>query len=283
MYKVKKLKSINVDKAWERLHQRLADEQLLNQTAKVVAMPVITKIKWVAAAVVLCVLGGTIAWYLNDEKLSHPLMSIHNSDRTNTLVKTLDDGSIVFLTSGATLTCPEQFADNKRQVSLHGEALFDIHSSKNRPFLIETEAVTVEVLGTIFNITTSGKESFELSVQHGTVKVTVKTSGQQTLVATGETVRLKDHQQLLKEPSAGQQQLAQYTEKMHFKDERLGNIIHVINKISDKPIRIAGYDLNNREITISFSNNTVEEMIELLCEVLELIYSYDGKEIIIGW
>ena len=274
---------LDIDRAWDRLHTRLIDEQLLNPNAKMVVIPFITKMKWAAAVVVLCVLSGTIGLYLSSEKESRPLISIHNSDKINTLVKTLDDGSVVYLTSGATLSCPEQFAADKRQVSVQGNALFDVHSNRDCPFLIETEAAVVEVLGTTFDIKTAGRESFELSVQHGVVKVTLKTTGAQTIVETGETVRLENHHQLLKEQSTDRKLFAQYAEKICFKDESLENIVNVINKMSDKTIRITDDSLKNREITIPFSNNTVEEMVGLLCEVLDLKYTDDGKEIVIGW
>jgi ferric-dicitrate binding protein FerR (iron transport regulator) len=274
---------IDIDRAWDRLHTRLVDEKLLSQGAKVVGMPFITKIKWAAAVVALCVLSGAIGLYLSLEKENSPLISIHNGDRINTLVKTLDDGSVVYLTSGATITCPEQFATDKRQLSVQGDVLFDIKSNKDCPFLIETEAVLVEVLGTTFNIKTEGKESFELSVQHGVVKVTLKSTGAHSLVETGETIRLEDRQQLLKEQLTDRQQFDQYAEKICFKDEQLENIVHIINKKSDKPIIISDETLKSSEITISFDNNTVEEMIELLCMVLNLKYTEDGKEIVIGW
>jgi len=269
---------VDVNRAWDKLHTRLVDEQLIGQNAKTVVMPFITKIRCVAAIVVLCDFSGIIGLYLNVKNESKSLVSIHNGDIFNTLVKTLEDGSVVYLAGGATLTCPERFTGNKRQVSLQGDALFDIHNDKDCPFLVETEPVVVEVLGTKFNIRTTDKNSFELSVQHGLVKVTMKTTGVHTFVKTGETVRLNDHLQLLKES----QQFARYTEKMQFKDERLENIVHVINKMSEKPISINDNTLKNREITISFSNNTVEEMIGLLCTVLDLNYTDERDEIVIG-
>jgi len=272
---------LDIDRAWDRLHTRLVDEKLLNQNAKVAVMPFVTKMKWAAAIAVLCVLSGAIGLYLNWENESSPLISIYNGDKTNILVKTLDDGSVVYLTSGATLIYPEQFATNKRQVSIQGDAMFDVHSNRDCPFLIETEAVLAEVLGTTFNVKTVDKKSFELSVQHGVVKVTLKTTGAQTTVETGETVRLEDQKQLLKEQLDSKQQFANYSEKICFKDERLENIVNVINKMSDKFIKIADDNLKNREITIPFNNNTVEEMVGLLCEVLDLKYTDDGKEIVL--
>jgi len=275
---------IDVDRAWDRLHTRLVDERLIDRTAKRVVMPFIAKIKLVAAIVALCVVGGAIGLYLNakNEKIAHPYLSIHNGDIFNTLVTMLDDGSIVYLAGGATLTCPERFVDNKRRVTLHGDALFDVYSDAGSPFVIETEPVVVEVLGTTFNIKAADNHLFELSVHHGLVKVIAKATGAHLFVEAGETVRLIDRQQLLKEPSHSPQQITHFAENMRFKDERLENIVHVINRMSHKPICISDNELKDSEITIAFDNNTVEEMIALLCVILDLKYSDDGKEIVIG-
>ena len=273
---------LNTDKAWNRLYARLADEQLLvPDDAKTVTVPFITKMKWAAAIIILCICGGAAYLYLFPAKETGQIFTLHNNEASITLVSALDDGSIVYLTNGATLACPEHFAADKRQVTLQGEALFDIRSDKNCPFLIETEPVLVEVLGTTFNIKSDGCGSCELSVQHGLVEVTVKATGAQTLVEAGETALLDANRQLLKEQTHGWQQLNKYTQKMRFKDEQLGNIVHVINKISEKPIVFSDSALKSRELTITFDNNTVREMVELLCIGLDLTCADDGNVIVI--
>jgi ferric-dicitrate binding protein FerR (iron transport regulator) len=275
--------SIDVNIAWDKLHTRLADDQLLDPGAKTVAMPFITKMKWAAAIVVLCICGGAAGLFLFPTKDAAQLFTLHNNEAANTLVSTLRDGSIVYLTDGATLTCPEHFATNKRQVALQGEALFDVHSDRDCPFLIETESAVVEVLGTAFNIKSGGSKLFELSVQRGLVRITLKATGVQTLVEAGETVRLEANHQLQKEQSTGQQQFIQYTEKMRFKDEPLDNIVNVINRISGKPIVFADNLLAGQEkMTITFDNNTPSDMVELLCVAMNLTHTDNGDSIVIA-
>ena len=272
---------MNVDKAWDELHSRLKDEGLLvaeNGKAKIV--PLTVRIRRVAAVVALCICGGAVALYLNPKKESGTFVSIYNKDVSNTLVSTLDDGSIVYLLGGAVLTFPEQFAGDKRQVTLKGEALFDVYGNKDCPFLIETEPALVEVTGTEFNVKSSGKGSFELSVQHGSVMVMLKSTGIPVRVESGEMVRLQAGQ--LQKGLADQYQFTRYIEKMQFKDDRLDNIVRVINKISDKPVVFADDSLKSREITIAFDNNTVTEMVEYLCATSGLTYTDDGKELIIS-
>ncbi|GAA4888652.1 hypothetical protein GCM10023311_10750 [Flaviramulus aquimarinus] len=66
---------------------------------------------------------------------------------------TLSDGSIVHLNSGTIFKYPNQFAnDSNREVYLTGEAFFEVAKDKTRPFLVYSNQVAVEVLGTKFNI-----------------------------------------------------------------------------------------------------------------------------------
>ena len=274
--------SIDVNKAWDKLHARLADEQLLGRDGvKTSAMPFISKMRRAAAIVVLCICCGAVVLLLFPDKKTEPLFALYNHETSNTLVSTLDDGSIVYLTPGAALSYPKRFDSDKRQVTLQGEALFDIRGDKGRPFLIETESTVVEVLGTAFSIKSEGRESFELSVQHGLVKTTLKATNAHALVEAGETVRLKANHQLQKELSADRQ-FTQYTEKMRFKDERLEDIIHVINKISDKPIVFADSLSAGMKINITFDNNTPTDMIELICQGFHLMHAVDGNNIVIA-
>ena len=133
----------------------------------------------------------------------------------------------------------------KREVSLLGNALFDVSGNKERPFLIETEQARIEVLGTSFNIKSSDKSAFELAVRRGLVKVTLKKNGEQTLVKAGQTVSLFSNR-LQVVPTQDNEQFSDYTRRIQFKDERLGDILHVINLEYPKMPLKATADLENR-------------------------------------
>lgn len=65
---------------------------------------------------------------------------------------TLQDGTTVCLNAGARLEYPMRFGKTRR-VKLSGEAMFDVDHDAARPFVVETFACDVEVLGTKFNVT----------------------------------------------------------------------------------------------------------------------------------
>lgn len=65
---------------------------------------------------------------------------------------TLPDGSIVQLNSGTKIEYPSVFKKNLRKVKLSGEAMLEVMHEKNRPFIVETFASDIQVLGTKFNV-----------------------------------------------------------------------------------------------------------------------------------
>ena len=72
----------------------------------------------------------------------------------------LSDGTKVHLNAGTSLKYPVKFVDGKtRQVFLEGEAFFDVTSDKKHPFIVNAEALNVEVFGTEFNVSSYPEDS----------------------------------------------------------------------------------------------------------------------------
>ncbi|MFT3749880.1 MAG: FecR family protein [Agriterribacter sp.] len=84
----------------------------------------------------------------------------------------LPDGTKVWLNGGSTLDYPKQFSGRLREVTLEGEAFFDVAENKQQPFLVHTKAFTVKVLGTAFNIRAyNDEDSASASLIRGSVEV----------------------------------------------------------------------------------------------------------------
>lgn len=65
---------------------------------------------------------------------------------------TLEDGTTVWLNAQSTLTYPAHFSDKKREVTLTGEAFFDVAKDPKKPFFVSAQQVEMKVLGTQFNV-----------------------------------------------------------------------------------------------------------------------------------
>ena len=260
--------TVHTDQAWNELYSRLEQDNLIPARGqKRLMRPVFAGMA--AAIAVLCLCGTLGIWLLNDWGTDERLLSLKNGPEDNTLVTTLEDGSIIYLAQDATLSYPEHFEDDKRLVKLDGNALFDVSGNKQRPFLIETKYTTIEVVGTAFNVKNNGKNDFELSVQRGLVKVTRLDNGESSFVKAGETVILNKNL-FLKSPTSDMDQFARYTERIQFKDETLANIVRVINRMSSQPVQLSSSELENRRLTVSFYDNSPAAMTELICLALGL-------------
>ncbi|MGS2741079.1 FecR family protein [Sinomicrobium sp. M5D2P17] len=74
----------------------------------------------------------------------------------------LSDGTSIHLNSGTRIKYPVKFINSrKREVYIDGEAYLKVAKDKKHPFLVHADAVTVEVLGTEFNIS-SYREDTEI-------------------------------------------------------------------------------------------------------------------------
>lgn len=65
---------------------------------------------------------------------------------------TLPDGTEVTLNSMSSIVYPEIFCGKKREVLLIGEAFFDVVKNKEMPFIVKTDKMDVEALGTSFEV-----------------------------------------------------------------------------------------------------------------------------------
>lgn len=87
----------------------------------------------------------------------------------------LPDGTLVWLNADSRLTYKIDDQSPTREVTLVGEAYFDVAKDKNRPFILHTTTIDIRVLGTMFNVQCYGNEkNTETSLFQGSVEVTVK-------------------------------------------------------------------------------------------------------------
>ena len=268
--KVKEKDSKKTDQAWKNVYARLENEGLLtDRVSRPPVRSIVRKWSLAAAAVVLLCLVSSVAYLFNrNEQTERLLLTQQNKEAATSLVTTLEDGSVVYLSGNTSLRYPEHFSPDKREVSLQGNALFDVAGNRVRPFLIETEDVRIEVIGTAFNVKSNDRSPFELSVQRGEVKVTLKRNGKDMHVKAGETVTLHSRQLHLSQ-TPDPEQFTRYTQRIRFKDEKLGNILRVINQ-QTSGIRLETVpSLENRTLTVTFSENTPETMAELICLALK--------------
>ena len=87
----------------------------------------------------------------------------------------LPDGTIVRLNTDSRLTYDNFTAGKNREVTLIGEAYFDVAHDSSRPFIIHTGKINIKVLGTSFNVRNYPQDKeLETSLINGKIEVSLK-------------------------------------------------------------------------------------------------------------
>jgi len=92
-----------------------------------------------------------------------------NGSKSNIL---LPDGSSVWLNAGSRLTYDSLYGTALREVTLSGEAYFDVVKNPKKPFIIHTGKINIRVLGTVFNVKSYPEDrTIETSLIKGSIEV----------------------------------------------------------------------------------------------------------------
>jgi ferric-dicitrate binding protein FerR (iron transport regulator) len=191
----------------------------------------------------------------------------------------LPDGSTVVLHAGSTLDYPAAFPDSSREVSLKGEAYFDVRHDNKKPFIIHTGTVRTIVLGTAFNISSDSN------------RITVSVTGGKVRVENGRKVlaELTPNQQIVYDvPQDATQQKTVNAEQlvtnwtkqdMIFDGDTFGGIAGVISQRYGVTVRFRDPALAKCRIVASFSGTeTLENVLETLCTIQNASYTRNQED-----
>jgi ferric-dicitrate binding protein FerR (iron transport regulator) len=104
---------------------------------------------------------------------------------------TLSDSSQVLLNAGTVLIYPSSFGAPARTVYLNGEACFTVTRDENKPFIVKTTDMDIEVLGTVFNVSSyADSEHASATLKSGRVNVHLKNEASTAVI-------LEPHEQIL--------------------------------------------------------------------------------------
>lgn len=130
------------------------------------------------AAVFICLMTGLSAYlYIDRGEMQKTLDSEYlvQVGKGEKAMVTLPDGTKVYLNAQSALSYPASFGQQERKVQFSGEAYFDVARDEKKPFIVDNPAISVKVLGTVFNFyATTHDDWFETTLVEGKVEVTLK-------------------------------------------------------------------------------------------------------------
>jgi transmembrane sensor len=253
---------------WQRLKnhiERQADASVVKER------PILSSLYFKIAASITLVAIASFAIYLSMQSSS---ITISGRSGAHTSVM-LPDGSQVILNGTSELTYDKNnFNASERAIRFEGEAFFDIARNPEKPFRIDTRDVTVEVLGTSFNVRAIEQEiNSTVYVVAGKVKVSNSEFRQEVSLLPGETGTFNQQTATLVKLGAEAENtnaLSWRDKRLVFKGTPLHQVVESMEHYFDIRIGIEGDKLRDCRFTSNFDNPTLEEVVEALTVSLDL-------------
>lgn len=204
--KARQADDYDADKAW--LNFKFKIKKSTARTIQPLSVIFIRRIQQIAAAIIMMVfLGSLVFFFLKNQNNTVKDIAISEyiipyGSRSQAV---LPDGSKVWLNAGSKLKYNSQFGHDNRNISLEGEAYFDVTKDNNLPFIVNTSELTIKVLGTAFNVKAYPDENFiETTVERGIVQVmgdVINTQNQNNIILKANQKLLYSKNSVLEEDS----------------------------------------------------------------------------------
>ncbi|NLR82312.1 FecR family protein [Chitinophaga eiseniae] len=259
--------------------ERAALQKSILQQVHAATAPVKPLRRWLSyAAAVLAVVG--VAGYLYRTSDAAPEIVQTGNAVTRRIV--LPDSSIVVLNAGSRLSIDAAFGKTARNLSLEGEAFFDVKSDPNRPFRVHYKQLTTTVVGTAFNIRAYPNEQLaKIAVASGGVKVMINEDGEHASL-------LKQHETLQYSTSTGSvvkgfedpQVIGQWQKRiLSFNGNTLPEIVAEISRQYPDKIRLYSTAADTIRYSIVFRQEKLTNILHVLAGLTGITYKNAARQI----
>jgi ferric-dicitrate binding protein FerR (iron transport regulator) len=254
-----------------------------------------------AAAVVVLIGAGWFVWSIQTdvhpvartENSAGPLLDkqINNSDQAKTLI--LSDGTSIVLQPHSQLEYPKIFATDLREVTLTGEAFFEVQKDAKRPFMVRTNEIVTRVLGTSFTVRSFNEEN-NVVVQVKTGKVSVFKGKEKDTPGANESVEgvvLMPNQQVIYERAEGRMTKSLVEnpsvlipiakQEFEFVDTPVKDVFHAIEQAYGVDIVYDEETFSACYLNASLDDVPLYDKLKLICKGIDASYEIMDSHILI--
>jgi transmembrane sensor len=235
----------------------------------------------VAAGIALLMAIGIAYWLTGNKgnKKTEQLVTISNRQNfTHKIV--LSDGTRVWLNPNSSISYNKNtFSDTSREVTMTGEAFFDVSHDAAKPFRVTSGNIVTRVLGTAFNITAYKNEK-NINVLLVRGRVQVSSGSQHRVLMPGQLLSYNSNSSNIDVHNVQfDGKMDSFTSgKMVFDNIPLAT---AINRIADAyAVHIDFKDsssLKNKMITGAYARNTADEVLRRILFIHGLKFKKKGE------
>ena len=220
----------------------------------------------IAAAVILALIIGSAAYYVGQRQIAQQHMAGVMVDDAGLSQIELSDGTLVTLNRDTKIKYPDQFANDIREISIEGEAFFEVTPNPSKPFVIHAGEATVKVLGTSFSVNAYPEnDRVEVIVATGKVEVSKLANLQKITLDPGDKgTFINLSKQLTKSLNDNPNFLAWKTRTFIFNETALAEVIQQLNKVYRVHIELPDHRLDELLLNAHFEKETLDFILEVI-------------------
>ncbi|MFZ6009449.1 MAG: FecR family protein [Bacteroidota bacterium] len=270
-----------VDSAWQKFSERMG-EDIGKPAARMISRTYYNFLR-IAASISILLLASFGLWkYLqHDSTDSSRKVIVYNPQGRNTHIM-LPDSTSVWLNTNSTLEYNSDFEKGKREVVLKGEAFFDVRKKQRQNFIVKTDHISIQVKGTRFNVRAYDGQDENTTLEEGKVELTVHGAKKKYNMTPGDqiTVTNKQHKVTMKKVDPSDFS-AWKEDKLVFDNALLADIIVKLENRFKVKIIVSETIAQRERLTMTITNETIEEILELIQLSSHLNYKKEKDRIII--
>lgn len=231
----------------------------------------------IAASLLFLAMAGTIYFYFSP---SNSEQGFAKTTEHKSEAMSLVDGSIVTLNAHTHLNYFKSNEGKNRKLSLNGEGFFEVAKDTDKPFIINTKNLKIEVLGTSFNVRDyEDQNSAEVYVKSGKVKVQAKRSNQLLILIAGESLLLdKQSQSFRKSKTEQLNSMAWLEGKLSFKKTPLLQALNDLEKYFGINISLKNESIKECPYTSLFNNPDKDDILATISAAFDLQLKQEGDK-----
>jgi ferric-dicitrate binding protein FerR (iron transport regulator) len=228
------------------------------------------------AAILIAVMAGGWFFYTYSYK---PGQFLSVNSGLQVLSDTLPEGSVVTMNKESSIRYRRRFAGNIRQVEMEGEAFFAVAPDKNKAFVVQTNGVSITVLGTSFNVR-AVKGKTEVIVETGLVEI--KKGGHVVRVGAHEKAVIgMDDAKLVKEDNPDQLYNYYRTKTFECNGTPMWRLVEKLNEVYKAHITIGNPRLSALQLTTTFVDESLDGILDVVSKTFGITVVHNGQEIIL--
>ena len=194
---------------------------------------------------------------------------------------TLPDGTLVFLNSESTLSYPSRFDGDTRNVTLQGEAYFEVAKS-DRPFIVRTYGAQVRVYGTRFDVNSYDTEKIRVVLVDGKVGVSTE-DFEEVMLEPAQLALINAEKGItVKKEINPAYYIAWQNGYFAFDNERLEDILSVLARWYNFEVLYARPEIRDIHFTASlWKDQPLEHILKQFEKTQSISFQISGNQVII--